>query len=263
MKYSAEKVIVEQSGECAKKCIGENDDVIHLWEPLKFEVGSEYKYIENGKIFNLFSNLLYYGVAFPVLTIFHKIVYDFKIEGKENIKNLKTGAISVSNHVLFLDCSMIGIAFGTKKVYYTTREGSFKIPFVRKLIKLLRAMPIPKDVKNKLNFVKAVDGALQGGKIIHFYPEAALWNYYEEIRNFKNGAFDFAVRNEVPIVPLVITFREPNGFRKILKKKKDVTLTILEPVYSKNHSDSLKKNVVDLKNGVHKMMKENVEKKKK
>lgn len=31
-----------------------------------------------------------------------KLFYDFKVEGKENIKNLKTGAISVSNHVLVL-----------------------------------------------------------------------------------------------------------------------------------------------------------------
>ena len=35
----------------------------------------------------------------------------------------------------------------------------------------------------------------------------------------------------MPIVPIVIKFRQPKGIRKILKRKKDVTLKILEPIY--------------------------------
>lgn len=95
--------------------IEENEDIIHLWEPMAFDINGEYQYIENGKIFSLFSNIIYYGIAIPVLKVVNKIVYDLKIEGKENIKNLKTGAISVSNHVLFLDCSMVGLAWGIKR----------------------------------------------------------------------------------------------------------------------------------------------------
>lgn len=145
---------------------------------------------------------------------------------------------------------------GNKKVYYTTREGSFKIPFVRKLIKLLRAIPIPKDIKNRTHFIKEIDKGLHNGKIIHFYPEAALWTYCERIRNFKNGAFDFAVRNNVPAVPMVITFRKPKGLRKIFKRKKDVTLTILEPIYPKNNDKSLKERITNLKDEVHGKMTE-------
>ncbi|MCI8519854.1 MAG: hypothetical protein HFJ51_07595 [Clostridia bacterium] len=99
--------------------------------------------------------------------------------------------------------------FGDKRVYFTTLEDSFKIPFVRHLIKLLRAIPIPKESKNKPYFIKALDKTLKSGDMLHFYPEAALWPYYNKIRNFKTGAFHFAVRNEVPIVPMVFTFRRP------------------------------------------------------
>ena len=81
----------------------ENEDIIHLYEPLKLNIDEHYEYIKEGKIFTFFSNLIYYGLAVPVLTVLDKIIYDLKIEGKENIKNLKTGAISVSNHVLILD----------------------------------------------------------------------------------------------------------------------------------------------------------------
>ena len=159
----------------------ENEDIIKVWEPLEFNVDENYKYIEDGKIFSFFSNLLYYGIAIPILTILTKIVYDLKIE---------QGAVTVSNHILILDCAMVGLACGFKKVYYTTREGSFKIPFVRKLIKLLRAIPIPTAVSNKKHFTTAVGEILNDGGIVHFYPEASLWPYYEKLRNFKYGAFE-------------------------------------------------------------------------
>ena len=40
-------------------------------------------------VFSIFSNILYYVIAFPILKLLLKIVYDLKIEGKENIRNIK------------------------------------------------------------------------------------------------------------------------------------------------------------------------------
>lgn len=234
--------------------VEENSDIIELWEPLKFDIGINYQYVPKGKMFLLCSNILYYGIAFPILKIVTKLVYDLKIEGKENIRDLKGGAVSVSNHVLFLDCAMVGLACGRKRIYYTTREGSFKIPFVRKLIKLLRALPIPTKIENKKYFMDAIRNILKEGNVVHFYPEAALWPYYDRIRNFKNGAFSFAIKNEVPIIPMIFKFREPVGIRKILKKKKDVTLIILEPV--KGQRNESKESIQNLKQEVHQKMQE-------
>ena len=39
------------------------------------------------------------------------------------------------------------------------------------------------------------------------------------IKPFKNGAFDFAVENEVPIVPMVFYFREQIILENCLKRK--------------------------------------------
>ena len=242
--------------ETIEEIQNENEHIINLWEPLDFNIDSRYEYIPKGKVFSLLSNGVYYLIAYPILKILTKVIYDLKIEGKENIRNLNEGVISVSNHVLFLDCAMVGLAYGFKKVYFTTLEGSFKIPFVRKLIKLLRAIPIPKSVKNKEYFIKALDKALNDEKSIHFYPEVALFPYFDKIRHFKNGAFDFAVKNNKPIVPMLITFREPKGIRKKLKKKKDVTLTVLEPVRLNENLKNNKEKVEDLKQRVYNNMKE-------
>ncbi len=234
----------------------ENKNIIHLWTPCEFNIDENYEYVpKENTLFSLCSDFIYYGIAYPVLTILLKIIYNFKIEGKENIKNIKGGVVSVSNHVLVLDCAMIGLAFKEKSIYYTTQEESFKIPFVRKLIKLLRAIPIPKSLENRKHFLKAIDDILEENKIVHVYPEAALWPYYEKIRNFKNGAFDIAVRNQVPVIPCVFTFRNPTGIRKIFKRKKDVTLKILEPI-KPNQDKNAKQQVEELKEKVALKMKE-------
>lgn len=239
----------------------ENENIIHCWEPLEFDIDKNYEYVKQGNIFNIFSNFLYYVIAYLVLLIITKVIYNLKIEGKENLQKIKNGAVTVSNHVLFLDCAIIGIALISKKIYFTTEEGSFKIPFVRRLIKLLRAIPIPKDLTNKRNFTKEINKLLQEGRIVHFYPEAALWPYHNKIRNFKNGAFDFAVRNDVPVIPMVFKFRETEGIRRFFKMKPDITLCILEPIYAEKGNVSVKQKVENLKDKVHKKVEEEFEKK--
>ena len=207
-------------------------------------------------LFSFFSNTLYYLIAFPILKIVTKLVYDLKIEGIENIRDINGPAISVSNHVLLLDCAMVGLSYGIKNVYYTTQQESFEIPFVRHLIKLLHAIPIPKKIQDKKKFIEVINETLQEENYIHFYPEAVLKPYDTNIRPFKNGAFDFAIKNEVPIVPMVFCFREPTGVRKIFKKKKDVTLIVLEPLICVNNGMKLKQKVEQLKKETYEKMNE-------
>ncbi len=206
-------------------------DTINSWRKLEFNIDETYEYVPENISFRIVSDILYYLIAFPILKVLTKIIYDLKIEGKENVRNLNSGAVTVSNHVLVLDCAMIALACGDRKEHFTALADSFKIPFVRKLIKLLKAIPIPTDINNKKNFLKAIDKLLSNNELVHVYPEGSLVPYCKNIRRLKNGAFDFSKRSNVPIVPMVFEFREPKGIRKIFKRKLDVTLKVLEPVY--------------------------------
>lgn len=136
---------------------------------------------------------------------------------------------------------MIGIANFPKVTYYPTLESNFGIPIVRHLIKLLHAIPIPKSVSAKIEFNNTINKLLQNRRTIHFYPEGSLWPYYEKIRHFKDGAFRFAVENNLPIIPMVYTFKENTGLLKYIKKKPSITLTILEPVYPNINLDKFEK----------------------
>lgn len=137
-----------------------------------------------------------------------------------------------------------GISNFPYTTYYPTLESNFGIPVVRHLIKLLHALPIPESIHAKTSFVKTINKLLQNGETVHFYPEGSLWPYYEKIRHFKDGAFRFAVENNIPIVPMVFTFTKHTNFLKYIKKKPSITLTILEPIYPDeriNKTESIKK----------------------
>ena len=232
-----------------KENLEENENIMEVWHPLKFNDNMDY--IPSNLIFKIFSNMIYYGVAYPVLKILLKILYDLKIEGKENLRQIKTGAISVSNHVLILDCGMIAMACGFKKIYYTTQQESFQIPLVKHIVRLLRAIPISHTIHGKKKFKEAINKLLKEKSIVHFYPEHALHPYCKRIRNFKSGAFKLAIENEVPIIPIVIKFRKPKWVMKFLKTKDDVTLYVLDPIDTANYKDKGKDEMEKLKHYVY------------
>lgn len=233
----------------------EDSHVLHLWEPLEFEIKEDYKYVHNGILFTLFSNLLY-TIAYPILLLFNKICFGFKVEGIENYRKVKTGKITISNHAHFMDCTMVGITTLPQKTFFTSLSSNFKIPVVKTLITLLNTIPIPTEVSNKKDFIEAVNSLLKDGKSVHFYPEGSLWPYYNKLRHFKNGAFEFAVRNQVPIVPIVFKFEKPTGIRKYIKNKPCIKMICLEAIYS-DTSLSQKEAVIELKERTYlKMQKE-------
>ena len=45
----------------------ENEDIIKMWEPLKFDIGLNYKYVKNNIFFKLISNLFYYIIVAPII----------------------------------------------------------------------------------------------------------------------------------------------------------------------------------------------------
>ena len=79
------------------------------------------------------------------------------------------------------------------------------------------------------------------------YPEGILYPYFNDLREFKDGAFKIAARSNVPVLPLVITFRKPHGIYRLYKKKPCVTLRILPPIFP-SASVSNRKNAMELKN---------------
>lgn len=182
-------------------------------------------------IFNFFANIFYYLIAVPIVFLIDKIFLDYKVIGRENIKKVPGGKITISNHMHYLDCTMNGLANFPDYSYFVTLDSNFKIPVVGPLIKLLRAIPIPTKIEEKKQFYKNISKLLEEGETIHIYPEGELRVYEKELNKFHKGAFAMAVENNVPIIPTVITTHKPEGIYKYIKTKPVMTHVILEPIY--------------------------------
>lgn len=197
--------------------IDDDAHIFHMWEPLKFELKDNYKYISNSFLFNTISNVIFIPIGI-ILAGLNRLLFGFRVLNKENIV-ATSGFVSVSNHIHPMDCTMIGLVYYPRRVYFPTLQTNFKIPFIRHLIRILYAIPIPKDSSQKKIFYKQINGALNNRKIVQMYPEGSLWPYYEEIRNFKYGAFKMAVEADVPIQPVKFVFRKPGGFISYIREK--------------------------------------------
>lgn len=240
---------LENIEEFEDNLLEEDEHIIDMWTPFDIEIDEDYKFINDGMIFNIFSKLLYI-IALPLLSIYNKIMYNFKIYGRENLKKIKTGKITVSNHVHPMDCTMNAIANAPFSMYFPTLKSNFEIPVIRHIIRLLHAFPIPDGISSKEKFFDTINELLDNDKTVHFYPEASLWPYYKKLRNFKSGAFKIAVERDVPIVPMVYKFVKPYGIRKYVKKRPFIELHILPAIYPDNNMENKNESANKLKNEV-------------
>ena len=58
-----------------------------------------------------------------------------------------------------------------------------------------------------------------------------MWFYYPDIRPLKKAVFQYAVKYDRPIIPIVMTFRARKGITKWFTKKPQVDLHVGEPLH--------------------------------
>jgi len=156
-----------------------------------------------------------------------------KIKGRDSLRKnrklLKNGFVTVCNHVHVWDFVGIMLAFLRYKPNLPVWDKNM-LGKDRRFVKWVGGIPVPKTYAAVKRFTESIDEMLKNKKWVHFYPEGSLWHYYPRIRPFKKGAFAFAVRAQVPVIPLAYTYREPRGIFRLLKKTATLTLHIGEPI---------------------------------
>lgn len=84
-----------------------------------------------------------YRFALFVLTPIFKILYGYKIIGRENLP--KTGAVLIcSNHTGYKDCIFMGLA-NKRQVWFMAKKELFQKKFFGKLISKLGAFPVERS----------------------------------------------------------------------------------------------------------------------
>lgn len=180
-------------------------------------------------LFRVPAALLYYGIAIPVLGLADRLVFGLRVRGRKNLRGLG-GAVVVCNHVHNLDCSFLGLLLFPRKMVFTSAEFLFRQKVIGPLIRLLGSVPVPSSLSGMRRFIDELTEAVRHGRVVCVYPEGELVPYCTELREFRDGAFLIAARAGKPVVPVLITQREPKWLWKLLKKKPCFTVTAGRPV---------------------------------
>lgn len=189
------------------------------------------------------------------------------VVGMENMQNVKSGAILTCNHFNPYDCFTMELVFRMsgqnkhKKIYKIIREGNFtNFPGVYGFFfRNCDTLPLGSTKKAMTCLIKAVDTILKRGDFILIYPEQSMWWNYKQPKPFKNGAFNFAVKSNVPVIPSFITFEDSDIIGEDGEPVQNYTVHIGKPIYP-DENLTAKENINKLRDLNYDFWKETYEK---
>ncbi len=179
-----------------------------------------------------------------------------EIKGLENFKALNSGAVVTCNHFNAFDSFAIQIAYEAaeqkdRTFYRVIREGnytSFK-GFYGYLMRHCNTLPLSSNRQTLKKFMQATDKLLQQGNFVLVYPEQSMWWNYRKPKPLKKGAYTFAAKNGVPVLPCFITMKDSDILGDDGFFVQEYTIHIGKPIYpdkekptGKNIDEMMQKN---------------------
>lgn len=191
------------------------------------------KQLQRGnRIKDFFCCIFYFGIAMPFFMVFNKCFYGLKIENKNALKKIKgMGAVTICNHIHKMDSPICATGIPTRKLIYVSAPDFTLGRSSWLYADLLGIVPTPSSPKELQAFIYTLSKYLRKGRLVHIYPEGELVTYCENLREFQRGAFYLAIDAQVPVLPMKLVCRKPDGILKFLKKKSCFTLVFGEPIY--------------------------------
>ena len=223
-------------------------------------VNDDFAYIKKG-LLNFLKHWFCLRCVKHFTNLINKNFTNLKINKNINLKNIK-GAIVTCNHISVVDSFAVRKAVSMDLHFVGAEFNNFKgtMGFFSRNSGYI---PLPLDLKKEKmkKFNDAISYYLKKGKKILIYPEQSMWRDYKKPRPLKNGAFHYAVLNNVPILPTFITIKEKqikvdnNGFQNF----GDYTIHVLKPIYPKPELNA-KENIEYLRKENYRVWKELYEK---
>ena len=228
------------------------------------KVDENYPFFDTSPYFTFRRALIYLGI-FTLQRLLAILRFGLKIRGRKNLRKhrklLKNGAMSICNHVHRWDFPFSAMALRYRTMYFPVWKETLNSKDIN-FIRWSGGIPVPDSVKLMRCFNKAFDDIVAKKKWVHAYPESSRFDYFVPIRPFKKGVFTIAQRYNLPVVPLVISYRKSHfpftlvNFLRSLKgnmKLPLVTINIGEPVLIDNNL-SRKEGIQKLRKDCHEAM---------
>lgn len=200
------------------------------------QVDKDYEYIKKSfkeRFRRAFCNLFTRVVA-PFVNF---IYFGLKIKDRKYVKQLKKQSyISISNHVSPLDIAMLRHILGyNRNLYCTGAMRNSRKNIIGWFLRGVGMLPFSENFTAQKNMNKAITELMKSNATVHLYPERAMWVDYNKPRPFKKGAFTYAVKENVPILPVFYCPKPTKGWRRIFGIDNVIDAYVLPPIYPDNN----------------------------
>ncbi|MBR2282210.1 MAG: 1-acyl-sn-glycerol-3-phosphate acyltransferase, partial [Spirochaetales bacterium] len=160
------------------------------------------------------------------------------IKGIENFKNLKSGALITCNHFNAFDSFAIQLAYEAadqpdRTFYRVIREGNYtNFPgFYGFLMRHCNTLPLSSNLETMKKFYDATIKLLKDGHFVLVYPEQSMWWNYRKPKPLKRGAYVFACKADVPVLPCFITMQDSELLDETGFPVQEYTIHVSEPIF--------------------------------
>ncbi len=145
---------------------------------------------------------MFYSAAKAIVWVFLHLVFRIKAVGKENIPS-EGGMILAVNHRSNWDVVMAGLTC-PRQLTFMAKIELFKNKLFAALITALGAFPIKRGAGD-VGAYKAAMSILRGGRVMLMFPEGHRAKKNAPPAKAKTGVALFAIKAEVPVVPVYIS----------------------------------------------------------
>ncbi len=159
-----------------------------------------------------------------------------RIVGGKHLQGITGGAILTSNHFSkFENLAVKEVAdrIPTRHRFYRVIKdiNYFQPGIVGYLMKHCDTLPLSTNLKTMRLFSQAMETILSRGDLVLIYPEQAMWWNYRKPRPFREGAFFYAAKHGVPIVPIFVTMEDQDKLDGDGFPKQAYTIHVMPPIY--------------------------------
>ena len=155
-----------------------------------------------------------------------KLIFRVRVRGRKNEPGREDGPYLVcANHQTVLDVIFMCVALRRQQPHFMAKEGLFRVPVLRRLVKWLGAFPVSRG-RSDVGAIKHTLELLKSGRSAGMFPQGTRCAG-KELRdcNVKAGAGMISARSGVQVLPVYIDMKGHKW--KFFRR---VTVVIGEPI---------------------------------
>jgi 1-acyl-sn-glycerol-3-phosphate acyltransferase len=206
------------------------------------KIDGSYRYIRTGFGERCKHIVSYRVAAEPLAWLYLKIRFHHTIVNRNVLKTAKdTGYYLYGNHTnAGVDALIPSMLVFPKAASVIVHPNNVSMPVMGRITPYLGALPLPDDKEAMKHFSAALKAVIRRKNPVVIYPEAHIWPYYTDIRNFPDASFHYPVSDGVPVFCFTNTYQ-----RKRFGFGVKIVTYVDGPFYPKEPADGTKATAKD------------------